>query len=100
MTMKKRLWYLLFVFSALYSPMVRLHTFSTTFSTRKLFSKKYTHAETLVIQMLPHVVYTIYQKNLKSSAQNFQNAENMALLYIIEDSLSRQDVDWRECFWK
>ena len=50
--------------------------------------------------MLPRVVYTIYQKNLKSSAQNFQNAENTALLYIIEDSLSRQDVNWRESCWK
>ena len=34
-------------------------TFGVTFGTRKLFQKKYTHAETLVIQMLPRVVYTI-----------------------------------------
>ena len=34
-------------------------TFSTTFSAHKLFSKKNIHAETLVIQMLPRVVYTI-----------------------------------------
>mgnify|MGYP003299726735 CR=1 FL=1 len=29
-----------------------------------------------------------------------ENAEITALLYIIEDSLSRQDVDWRESCWK
>ena len=31
-------------------------TFGVTFGTRKLFQKKYTHTETLVIQMLPRVV--------------------------------------------
>ena len=31
-------------------------TFGVTFGTRKLFQKKYTHAETLVIQMFPRIV--------------------------------------------
>ena len=33
-------------------------TFGTIFGTRKLFSKKYTHAEVVIIQPLPHAIYT------------------------------------------
>ena len=39
--------------------MILVGTFGATFGARKLFSKKYIHAEALVIQMLPRVVYTI-----------------------------------------
>ena len=40
-------------------PIIFGTTFGTIFGTRKLFSKKYTHAETPVIQMLPRVVCPI-----------------------------------------
>ena len=40
-------------------PIIFGTTFGTIFGTRKLFSKKYTHAETPVIQMLPRVVFPI-----------------------------------------
>ena len=33
-------------------------TFGTIFGTHKLFSKKYTHAEVLIIQQLPHIIHT------------------------------------------
>ena len=34
--------------------------FGTTFGTRKLFSKKYTHAEVVIIQQLPYVIHTYF----------------------------------------
>ena len=39
--------------------MILVGTFGTIFARRNFISKKYTHAEALVIQMLLRVVYTI-----------------------------------------
>ena len=65
------------------------------------FQKKYTHAGSLVNTTLPVLyIYHFTLHILKPSAQNYQNAEDTALLHIIEDSLSRQDVDGRESCWK
>ena len=55
------------------------------FGTRKLFSKKYTHAGRIVNTTLPACcIYHFTLQNLQSSAQNYQNAEDTAILYNIE----------------
>ena len=55
--------------------------FGTIFGTRKLFSKKYTHAGSLVNTTLPVCcIYNFTLHILQSSAQNYQNAEDTALL--------------------
>ena len=60
-------------------------TFGTTFGTRKLFSKKYSHAGSLINTTLPACyIYHFTLQIHKSSAQNYQNAEDTALLYYIE----------------
>ena len=49
------------------------------------FQKKYTHAGSLVNTTLPACcIYYFTLQNLQSSAQNYQNAEDTALLYYIE----------------
>ena len=51
------------------------------FGTRKLFSKKYTHAGSIVNTTLPALyIYHFTLHILKPSAQNYQNAEDTALL--------------------
>ena len=39
--------------------MILVGTFGTIFARRNFISKKYTHAEALVIQMLLRIIYTI-----------------------------------------
>ena len=60
-----------------------LQTFGTIFGTRKLFSKKYTHAGSLVNTTLPacHIYYFTLQI-LKSSAQNPFRAEDFCSIII------------------
>ena len=59
--------------------------FGTIFGARKLFSKKYTHAGSIVNTTLPACyIYHFTLQIHKSSAQNYQNAEDTALLYYIE----------------
>ena len=60
-------------------------TFGTIFGTRKLFSKKITHAGSLENTTLPACcIYHFTLQIHKSSAQNYQNAEDTAILYNIE----------------
>ena len=53
---------------------------------KNFFQKEYTHAGRMVNTTLPacHIYYFTLQI-YKSSAQNYQNAEDTALLYYIED---------------
>ena len=65
--------------------MILVGTFGTIFARRKLFSKKYTHAGSLVNTILPACcIYHFTLHILQPSAQNYQNAEDTALLYYIE----------------
>ena len=60
-----------------------LQTFGTIFGTRKLFSKKYTHAGSIVNTTLPACyIYHFTLQIHKSSAQNLFRAEDLCSIII------------------
>ena len=67
----------LLVFLPLSSPHYSAH--------ENFFQKKHTHAGSIVNTTLPAwCIYHFTLQNLQSSAQNYQNAEETAILYNIE----------------